>query len=72
MKINVIESFIDKETGESYNSGALYESTNKDRINELREGGFLAVPEIKKEVEGSAANNGEEPKADGAANPAGK
>lgn len=45
MKVTVINAFIDKNTGEPYNSGAIYESTDKERIKELQDGGFLAAPE---------------------------
>lgn len=49
MKIKVIRAFIDKNTGEPYNRGDIFESTDKARIKELRAAGYLAgVAEISK------------------------
>ena len=42
MKIVVTEAFFDKNTGEPYNRGEIFESDDKKRIKELRAGGYLA------------------------------
>ena len=42
MKIVVTEAFFDKNTGEPYNRGEIFESDDKKRIKELRSGGYLA------------------------------
>lgn len=42
VKIVVTEAFFDKNTGEPYNRGEIFESDDKKRIKELRAGGYLA------------------------------
>ncbi len=42
MKVRVVEAFIDKETSEPYNCGDIFETDDKERITELRKGGYLA------------------------------
>lgn len=42
MKVQVIKSFYDKNTGDPYNADGIYESSDKARIAELRELGYLA------------------------------
>lgn len=63
MKVIVTEAFFDKNTGEAYNRGDIYEG-DKDRVAELRDGGFLASVSIKKMA---PAENGASGKTDGAA-----
>lgn len=47
MRVIVTEAFFDKNTGEAYNRGEIYEG-DKDRVAELRGGGFLASVSVKK------------------------
>lgn len=49
MKLSVVSAFVDKNTGEPYNAGATFESTDKDRIKELQDGGFLGTAPVKEE-----------------------
>jgi hypothetical protein len=53
MKVMVIESFFDKTTGEPYNRGDFF-SGDKERIAELKAGGFLA-PETAEKVTSKGA-----------------
>ena len=41
MKVPVVKAFIDKITGKPYRLGVLYESTNRKRIKELQDAGYL-------------------------------
>lgn len=41
MREKVIRAFVDKETKKPYNTGYIYESDDKKRIEELKEKGFL-------------------------------
>lgn len=74
MKIVVANAFFDKNTGEPYNSGEIFESTDKDRIKELRDGGYLATVAVGKansgkdqqQVESSDSN--QDPKTENTAN----
>lgn len=50
MKIKVIKAFFDKNTGEPYNTGETYDSTDKKRISELQTNGYLDVSNVKKEA----------------------
>ncbi|MPM69783.1 hypothetical protein SDC9_116731 [bioreactor metagenome] len=52
MKLPVIKAFIDKNTGEPYNTGATFESEDKDRVKELQEKGFLLVLAPKPNLDG--------------------
>lgn len=49
MKVPVIDAFIDKDSAAGYNAGDVYESADKDRIEELRAGGFLDCGKTAKE-----------------------
>jgi hypothetical protein len=55
VEITVIKSFIDKNTGEPYNAGTVYNSDDAQRIIELQDGGYLnpskKVKQPKKTVE---------------------
>lgn len=69
MKAIVTEAFFDKTTGEGYNRGNVYEG-DKDRIAELRDGGFLAgAPKQKKEPDPPKAGSPDD-KEDADGNPA--
>jgi hypothetical protein len=57
MKITVIEAFFDKSTGEPYNRGDIYEG-DKDRVTELRDGGFLALIPAKQAAKADAGGEG--------------
>ena len=50
MKIKVITAFFDKNTGEPYNAGDIYDSTDKKRITELQTNGYLDASNAKKEA----------------------
>ncbi|MEA4835363.1 MAG: hypothetical protein VB133_09525 [Anaeromusa sp.] len=53
MKIVVTEAFFDKNTGEPYNRGEIFESDDKKRIKELRAGGYLASDAVEEVPESS-------------------
>ena len=68
MKSVVTEAFFDKNTGEPYNRGEIFESEDKKRIKELRSGGYLASDAVEEvpaaEEEKSDAEQTEQPPAE--------
>ena len=44
MRVKVIRAFVDKETGQGYNDGDHYETSDAGRVAELHEAGFLSKP----------------------------
>ena len=44
MRVKVIRAFVDKETGQGYNDGDHYETSDVGRAAELHEAGFLSKP----------------------------
>ena len=44
MRVKVIRAFVDKETGQGYNDGDHYETSDAGRAAELQEAGFLSKP----------------------------
>lgn len=44
MRVKVIRAFVDKETGQGYNDGDHYETSDAGRASELHEAGFLSKP----------------------------
>ena len=44
MRVKVIRAFVDKETGQGYNDGDHYETSDAGRAAELHEAGFLSKP----------------------------
>ena len=57
MKIKVIKAFFDKNTGEPYNAGDVYDSTDKKRISELQTNGYLDASNVKKEATKTASED---------------
>lgn len=47
MKTNVLESFVDKNTGIGYNAGAVFDG-DADRIAELAASGYVEPKEVSK------------------------
>ena len=58
MKVKVITAFFDKNTGEPYNAGDVYDSTDKKRISELQTNGYLDASNAKKEATKDTSGEG--------------